>query len=252
MNRRQYEYAISKLEALGFLDVLKDWLKTKKYLQILDICSVFSLSEPYAKAAFQYLIEEDLIDSEPTYNKGHRVKIFALGFKIYLLDRNPEMVKAWKKEFYADKEIEVVLDEFSHFMNTHDVECVVSPANSWGRMDGGYDLAITEYYGNSLQEKVQRHIRDHLHGEQPVGTSIMIDIPGTKQKLIHTPTMQKPGPIKVPFLFYQCMRTTLMSAIEGKAKSLVIPAFGAGCGEAPCEVVAKYMKDAYDQIIKTL
>ena len=43
-------------------------------------------------------------------------------------------------------------------METYDVECVVSPANSYGFMDGGYDLAITNYFGEALMEKVQRLI----------------------------------------------------------------------------------------------
>lgn len=36
---------------------------------------------------------------------------------------------------------------FTDFMDTYDVECVVSPANSFGLMDGGYDLTITMWFG---------------------------------------------------------------------------------------------------------
>ena len=64
------------------------------------------------------------------------------------------------------------------------MECIVSPANSYGLMDGGYDLAITKYFGKELMKEVQEYIIKHFHGEQPVATSFCIDIPNTKKKLI--------------------------------------------------------------------
>ena len=65
-----------------------------------------------------------------------------------------------------------------------------------------------------------------LFGEQPIGTSIMVPIPNTDKKLIHTPTMRLPSPIKEPLIIYQCMRTTMMMAVSNKIHSIVIPAFG--------------------------
>ena len=60
--------------------------------------------------------------------------------KIYLLERNREGAEALRSVF-AEEEVEVVCDDFASFMLTHDVECVVSPANAYGLMDGGYDAA---------------------------------------------------------------------------------------------------------------
>ena len=121
--------------------------------------------------------------------------------KIYLLDRNASMVHWWKEFFKDVKEIEIVCDDFTRFMDSHDVECVVSPANSYGLMDGGYDLAITDYFGEELPKKVQQYLIDNLYGEQPVGTSIIVDI-NEKQKLIHTPSMRVPSHIKDPMVVY--------------------------------------------------
>ena len=45
---------------------------------------------------------------------------------------------------------------------------MVSAANSFGLMDGGVDLAITNFFGVDLMDRVQAHIlRDYL-GEQPI------------------------------------------------------------------------------------
>ncbi|MBR1846905.1 MAG: macro domain-containing protein [Bacilli bacterium] len=160
------------------------------------------------------------------------------------------MVSAWGKRFRAHREVKVVEGEFAAFMDSHDVEAIVSPANSFGQMDGGYDLAIIDYFGNGLQKAVQRMIAEELYGEQPVGTSVIVDIPGTAKKLIHTPTMRVPGPIKDPLVLYQCMRTALMAAIKEKARSIVIPAFGACCGKIPPETVAEMMGRGYEQILR--
>lgn len=37
-------------------------------------------------------------------------------------------------------------------MKTHEgrIDAVVSPANAYGLMDGGYDKALTDYFGNDL------------------------------------------------------------------------------------------------------
>ena len=60
--------------------------------------------------------------------------------KIYLLDINKEMTDTWKRFFKDIPNIEICNSDFETFMNSHeDIEGIVSPANSFGLMDGGYD-----------------------------------------------------------------------------------------------------------------
>ena len=243
------EKLINEIAQSGLLDVVEEWAKSEKFVRIGDIQRSFSVGYVVAKTVLDWLIEHGVIEEEPTYNRGHRVIGKALGLKIFLLDHNPDMVAAWKKSFAKCKNIENVEDEFVHFMDTHDVECIVSPANSFGKMDGGYDLAITDYFGDSLQNAVQCKIDKYFYGEQPVGTSIIVDIPGTMKKLIHTPTMRVPDLIKDPMVIYQCTRMTLMLAISEKVKSIVLPAFGAGCGAVSFQTVADMMRSGYNQIL---
>ena len=168
--------------------------------------------------------------------------------KIYLLERNREGAEALRSVF-AEEEVEVVCDDFASFMLTHDVECVVSPANAYGLMDGGYDAAITAWYGDGLQKKVQEYILTHYYGEQPVATSFIIDTERSGQKLIHTPTMRVPSRILDPAVIYQAMRTTLMTAIQNGVKSIVIPMFGGLTGGVEYVKIAKLMWMGYRQII---
>ncbi len=151
----------------------------------------------------------------------------------------------WKLFFSGESGIEVVHDDFRSFMSSHEVQCVVSPGNSFGIMDGGYDLAITEYFGETLMKHVQEHIIEHYYGEQPVASSFIISIPGTDLRLIHTPTMRIPSRIKDPFIVYSCMRTTLITALENEVESIVIPAFGGLCGGVNPQDIARLMREAY-------
>ena len=169
--------------------------------------------------------------------------------KIYLLDINKAIGEAFKREFKDYDEVEVVIDEFSHFMDAHnDIECIVSPANSFGIMSGGYDKAITDYFGKGVQIEVQHYIKENLFGEQPVGTSIIVDIPNTNKKLIHTPTMRLPSRILDPMVIYHSMRSTLIVAINNNIQSIVIPAFGGLTGQVKPDVLARYMRLAYEQV----
>lgn len=168
--------------------------------------------------------------------------------KIYLLDRNPEMYAAWNKHFYGLNNVTIVCSDFVEFMRRNKVDCVVSPANAYGIMDGGYDEAISAWFGNDLQERVQRYIVDNLYGEQPVGSSIIIDTNLEGIKLIHTPTMRTPSIIKDENLVYHCTRSCLITALDGGVNSVVLPAFGAATGCVPYETVAQMMWRAYDQL----
>jgi O-acetyl-ADP-ribose deacetylase (regulator of RNase III) len=116
-------------------------------------------------------------------------------------------------------------------------------------MDGGYDLAITNWFGEQLQKRVQKYILDNFYGEQPVGTSFIIDAGKDNQKLIHTPTMRVPSKIIDASIIYQCMRTTLITAIKNSVKSIVIPVFGGLTGGVSDLTAAKLMWLGYKQIM---
>lgn len=182
--------------------------------------------------------------------------------QIYLLDINPEMTDTWEK-YFKHTGTKIVNQDFKTFMTEHpNMEAIVSPANSFGLMDGGYDKAIIEYFGQELMEDVQKEIIKTWCGEQPVGTSMSVAIKNKyflkhidEEKtlmlhslLIHTPTMRTPEVINDPRIIYQCMRTTLIEAINQRVDSIVIPAFGGCTGKVKPDTIAKMMYLAYEQI----
>ena len=169
--------------------------------------------------------------------------------EIYLIERGSRKFDYLKLYFktYAP-EVKLINEDFKSFMRKNKVQCVVSPANSFGLMDGSYDLAITNWYGNQLQERVQEYIIKNFYGEQPVGTSFIIEAGKDNQYLIHTPTMRTPEEIVDARIIYQCMRTTLIVAKQNNIKSILIPMFGAHVGKVKPQVVSKMMWKAYKQI----
>ena len=177
--------------------------------------------------------------------------------KIYLLDINPHMTKAWEAYFKDIDDVEIVNTDFDNFMFDYTVDAVVSPANAFGLMDGGYDGAITRYFGKQLMKDVQYKIITEWYGEQPVGTSISVPIKSKQvyyndkikdMILIHTPTMRTPSRIIDDRIIYQCMRTTLIEAMKNNVRNIVIPAFGGATGGVPFDTIAKMMYLAYVQI----
>lgn len=167
--------------------------------------------------------------------------------KIYLIERDFNKFKHLKT-YFENEDVILVNEEFESFMKNNKVQCVVSPANSFGLMNGGYDLALTKWYGNQLQDRVQRYIIDNYYGEQPVATSFIIETNKDNEYLIHTPTMRTPQKIIDTSVIYQCMRTTLMVAKKNNIESILIPMFGGSVGKVRPEIIAKMMWMAFKQI----
>ena len=71
--------------------------------------------------------------------------------KIQLVDRNYEMCEQWKLYFNNCEDVIVYNGGFFDL----ETECVVSPANSFGFMDGGLDLVISDTLGWQIQRKLQ-------------------------------------------------------------------------------------------------
>ena len=71
--------------------------------------------------------------------------------KLYLIDRSQDLVREWKEHFANCSDVEVLAGDY--FQKSADA--MVSPANSFGIMDGGLDLAIR----NELGLKVEQRIR---------------------------------------------------------------------------------------------
>ena len=150
---------------------------------------------------------------------------------LILVDTNLELVREWRTHFSGLQNVEIVHGGFQE-LDTFD--CMVSPANSFGIMDGGVDAAITRYFGFSLMEAVQRRILDEFLGEQPVGTSIIVETGHAEHPfLAHTPTMRIPMPIARTDYVYAAMWAMLCAVhrhnlgADRRIRTVACPGLGA-------------------------
>ena len=175
--------------------------------------------------------------------------------KITLVDLNKPLVDYWNEAF--KDEPRVTAEQGDYFDVPADV--MVSPANSFGIMDGGIDLAIRNILGEDVEAKLQEEIAIHFHGELPVGSAILIDTHHEKWKfLVAAPTMRTPGNVRDTTNAYTAFRAALlavghfnMDTLGPKPKnvrSMVCCGLATGCGKMTYSRCAVQMKAAWDQI----
>jgi len=147
--------------------------------------------------------------------------------RIVLVDHRPEMPRAWRSAFEDRDDVEVVEDDYF----SRPADAMVSPANSFGIMDGGLDAAIRDTLGFSVQQRAQRAIVDHHHGELPVGAAIVVDSDEPRwPHLVVAPTMRIPENVAHTLNAYLAFRAALLASIARGFGSLVCCGLGTGIG----------------------
>ncbi|MBT7411786.1 MAG: Appr-1-p processing protein [Candidatus Thioglobus sp.] len=144
-----------------------------------------------------------------------------------------------------------------------EVECdaLVSPANSFGFMDGSLDFAISEFFGWHVQDRLQEAIKSKHSGELLVG---QVEIVPTDHAsipyVISAPTMRVPLDIRGTANPYLAIRGVLLAVKNGvfkdgtpvkdRIKTIAFPGMGTGVGQVSPNVFAKQMKQAVEGVIE--
>ena len=167
---------------------------------------------------------------------------------LILCDTNSYLCNEWNKYFNNICNI-TIIDNYVDLENMK-YDCVVSPANSFGIMDGGFDGILIDYFGYELMKRVQDKIKAEYAGEQPVGTCLIVET-GNKQHpyLAHTPTMRIPRIIKEYDTIYIAMRAMLLAVQkQGNIKTVLCTGLGTATGKVPAHIAAKQMYLAYQNV----
>lgn len=173
--------------------------------------------------------------------------------KLVLVDPQQALCDAFRERFKSLPNVEIVAGKFEQ-LPVYD--CMVSAANSFGLMDGGVDAAITRFFGYELQERVQNRILDEYLGEQPVGTSLIIETHHPDHPFIaHTPTMRVPMEIAHTDHVYLAMWAMLLAVRRHNLKSekqisvVACPGLGTATGLVPYRQAARQMALAYEHFL---
>lgn len=174
-----------------------------------------------------------------------------MNFKLILMAQDVVLYDAFTYHFrpFGD----AVQVKMAYFEELDKYDCLVSPANSFGMMDGGMDQAIIDYFGNDLQNNVQKRILELYGGTQPIGTSFIIETGHpTFPFLAHTPTMFLPEDIQGTFYPYFAFKALLLAVIEHNKihhipiEVIACPGFGTGTGNIDPMIAAEQMATAYE------
>ncbi len=166
--------------------------------------------------------------------------------KIYLSDLNRILIYSWKQAF---KDYDFVSVR-SGSIFTLKADAIISPANSFGFMDGGIDYQLSKFLGWHVQERLQDCIEDKYDGELLVGQAELIETDNKQfPYLISAPTMRVPIVINQSVNVYLAMKAVLRVALENNLNSIAVPGMGTGVGRMPPNICAKQMKQAIDEII---
>jgi O-acetyl-ADP-ribose deacetylase (regulator of RNase III) len=153
-----------------------------------------------------------------------------------------------------------------HHGSILDVECdvVVSPANSYGFMDGGIDAVYMDYFGSNIQLKVRRQILDYHHGELLVGAADIVETDDDKiPYLIAAPTMRVPMVLYNSVNAYIAARAVFILVTKGiftsgrnigqnvseHIKTVAMPGLGTGVGNIAPKVCAHQVRSAINDIL---
>lgn len=173
--------------------------------------------------------------------------------KLILVAPNPALAAAFRESFHYLPDVKIINDSFEA---VSEYDCLVSPANSFGLMDGGIDAAIIRYFGKELMVRVQERILAEYLGEQSVGTCLIVETKHPKHPfLAHTPTMRVPISVKGTDIPYVAMWAMLLEVRrhnlhqKRKIETVLCPGLGTGIGKVPYTEAARQMALAYDHFV---
>jgi O-acetyl-ADP-ribose deacetylase (regulator of RNase III) len=110
-------------------------------------------------------------------------------------------------------------------------DAVVTPANSFGFMDGGMDAAVIARFGESIANLVRTRIATYPFGEVLVGQAFMVPTGDPKiPNVIFAPTVRAPKPITHPADVLLAARAAVKLAVDAGLSKIVMPCMGAGSG----------------------
>jgi O-acetyl-ADP-ribose deacetylase (regulator of RNase III) len=161
---------------------------------------------------------------------------------LVLVDHEPDLVACWKKEFDSFPEVEIYCDDILAIAHN----AIVSPANSYGFMDGGIDQLYLDYFGVQIQVLVQDAISRRREGYLPVGSSVVVTTGDSRiPYLVVSPTMLMPEKVPAANCYFAMASSLRAASATPKITHLFCPGLGTGVGGVPFDIAALEMANAY-------
>ena len=131
-----------------------------------------------------------------------------------------------------------------------DADAILIPGNSFGFLESGLALAVTERFGIEVQDTLRSHVREDFAGEVLVGQAVPVWLPESRQVLVYAPTWRVPQELQGSVNVFLAVRGALLT-LEGCAgqhdvSTLAIPALCLGPGGMHPYTSARQIRYAYE------
>lgn len=180
--------------------------------------------------------------------------------KIILTAVDQPLAQAWRRFCSGIEGVSI------HEGSIFDVPCdaLVSPANSFGFMDGGIDAHYSQRFGWGVQERLQALIRTRHHGELLVGAAEIVPTDDAAFPfLIAAPTMRVPMVLRDSVHPYLAARAAILlvrfgtfssgpragEPIARSVETIAFPGLGTGVGGIGPNTCARQMRAAIDEFL---
>lgn len=167
--------------------------------------------------------------------------------QILLRDISAPLIDAWREAFGGDAEVSISRGDIFEL----EADAIVSPANSFGFMDGGIDLVYSQHFGWALEDRLREFLRAQYDGELPVGDAVIVATGSTSIPwLVSAPTMRVPMVVSRTANAYLAFRAALRAVrrhnltAAAPIKSILCPGLGTAIGKMPPRVCAQQMHAA--------
>jgi len=180
-----------------------------------------------------------------------------MALTFHLVDLNPEVVKAWQQFFSRGGRAEISEGDVMAL----DMTAIVTPANSFGIMEGGLGDVLNKASQGKLETRIRKMIQDKHAGEMPVGQAEIIKSGMDKpQFIVVAPTVRVPirqtNTTVNSYLATRAALRTLAAYMReanenggAKIESVAFVGMGTGGAKCPPAVAAFQMYEAYCQVV---
>jgi O-acetyl-ADP-ribose deacetylase (regulator of RNase III) len=169
-----------------------------------------------------------------------------------LRDVDSDVVRAWQKYFKGIASVQISHGDILE----KSADAIVSPANSFGYMDGGIDLIYLHRFGYELQTKLQAHLRDEHDGELPVGQATIVETFDAKiPYLVSAPTMRIPMNVSDTINAYLAFRAAIRAVKQHNRqapkaiRTILCPGLCTAIGRMPPDLSGRQMAAAFEACV---
>ena len=180
--------------------------------------------------------------------------------KFVFFDINRSIVETMQEKIKSDNSV-FVCDDVRKIINNHNVDILVSPANSMGYMDGGIDKIYSMMF-TGIQKSVMDKIKTYnissslpeISGQYvlPIGSAMNVEIDTNKyptcKQLFVCPTMEYPRNITdTPEIIYYTVCGMLNLVDHYDNKTIAIPGLGTACGGLSAKIMCQQINSAFSE-----